>query len=167
VLLVVVDSGWYVVGLVCRWVGMSLVDAVVVVVVVTVSNKYKKKHVKNIPRAQETLLTSLGPFLSSSSSVTSPSSRHRPSSRLNAVYPPCCPSSRRHPWSRRRRRRRSSRPCRCPSYRRRQSFIVVPARNSGGCGSQLMVVAAVKTGKSSFIAYGCCSCSKYLKLVSI
>jgi hypothetical protein len=68
VLLVVVDSGWYVVGLVCRWVGMSLVDAVVVVVVVTVSNKYKKKHVKNIPRAQETS-TSLGPFLGSSSSL--------------------------------------------------------------------------------------------------
>jgi hypothetical protein len=144
------------------------------VVVVTVRNKYIKKHVKNIPRAQETLLTSLGPFLSSSSSVTSPSSRHRPSSRLIAVYPPCCPSSRRHPWSRRRRRPSSrpcrcpsSRQCRCPSYRRRQSFIVVPARNSGGCGSQLMVVAAVKTGDSSFIAYGCCSCSKYLKILSI
>jgi hypothetical protein len=55
--------------LVCRWVGMSLVDAVVVVVVVvTVSNKYKNKHVKNIPRAQETS-TSLGPFLGSSSSL--------------------------------------------------------------------------------------------------
>jgi hypothetical protein len=44
---------------------------------------------------------------------------------------------------------------------------VVPARNSGGCGSQVMVVAAVKTGESSFIAHGCCSCSKYLRIVSI